>query len=93
MGSKRPEAGGPARLRRCILRHIVCFLSAREAHMAKLPPLPYDARHWRDRAEEARQLAENMRNRAARQAMLQVAASYDRLAKRVAIRRPKRRPA
>ena len=61
--------------------------------MTKLPPLPYDARHWRDRAEEARQLAENMRNWAARNAMLQVAASYERLAKRVAIRKPKRRPA
>jgi hypothetical protein len=61
--------------------------------MAKLPPLPHDARHWRDRAEEARQLAESMRNRAAREAMLKVAASYERLAKRVAIKKPKRRPA
>jgi len=61
--------------------------------MAKLPPLPYDARHWRDRAEEARQLAEQMSNPAALEAMLQVAGSYQRLAKRVAIKKAKRRPA
>ena len=61
--------------------------------MAKLPPLPYDARHWRDRAEEARLLAEQMSNPSAREAMLQVAESYERLAKRVAMKKPRRRPA
>ena len=61
--------------------------------MAKLAPSPYDPRHWRDRAEEVRQLAEQMSNPAAREAMLQVAGSYERLAKRVAIRKPRRRPA
>lgn len=61
--------------------------------MAKRPPLPSDARHWRDRAEEARRLAEQMANASARDAVLQVADSYERLAKRVAIRKRKRRPA
>jgi hypothetical protein len=37
---------------------------ARKAKMTPLPPIIYDAKHWRrDRAEEARRKAESMRNR------------------------------
>jgi hypothetical protein len=41
-----------------------------------------NARHWRDRAEEARALAEEMRDEFSRQQMLAIADGYDRLAKR-----------
>ena len=57
------------------------------------PPIIHDAKHWRDRAEGARRMAEQMSNRAARDAMLDVAASYERLAKRVTVKKPKRQPA
>ena len=38
--------------------------------------------HWRDRATEARAQAEQMSDDAARQGMLSVAESYEKLAKR-----------
>jgi hypothetical protein len=41
-----------------------------------------NARHWRGRAEEARTLAEEMRDEFSRQQMLAIADGYDRLAKR-----------
>jgi len=41
-----------------------------------------DPRHWRDRAEEARIQAGDMRNHDARRQMLQIAEGYDRLAQR-----------
>jgi hypothetical protein len=41
-----------------------------------------NAQHWRDRAEEARALAEEMRDEFSRQQMLAIAEGYDRLAKR-----------
>jgi hypothetical protein len=41
-----------------------------------------DARHWRDRAEEARIRAEQMRDPDARAKMLGIAASYERIAER-----------
>jgi hypothetical protein len=39
-----------------------------------------DPEHWRRRAEEARTLAERMKDETSRQIMLQLAADYDRLA-------------
>ena len=41
-----------------------------------------DARHWRGRAEEARLLAHDMKDGPHKEAMLRVAARYDRLAQR-----------
>jgi hypothetical protein len=47
-----------------------------------------DPRHWRDRAEEMRRLAENMPDDNARQAMLRIADDYERLARKVEQRLP-----
>jgi len=51
-----------------------------------MPPLPLsvanDPEHWRQRAEEARAIAELMTDMPSREAMLRIAADYDRLAKR-----------
>ena len=55
--------------------------------MQPLPPIMYDARHWRDRAEEARRITEKIADSQARQAMLQVAAGYDRIAERAEARK------
>jgi hypothetical protein len=41
-----------------------------------------DPEHWRQRAEEARRLAEQINDSAAKETMLRVAADYDRLATR-----------
>jgi hypothetical protein len=41
-----------------------------------------DPEHWRQRAEEARRLAEQINDPAAKETMLRVAADYDRLATR-----------
>ena len=51
--------------------------------MAKIPlGLLNDAKHWQDRAEEARVHADQMSDPEARRMMLEVAAGYDKLAKR-----------
>lgn len=47
----------------------------------KVPPPINDPSHWRQRADEARRIAEQLTDAAARQAMQEVAASYERLAK------------
>jgi hypothetical protein len=44
-------------------------------------PNTIDAARWTMLAEKARALAETMRNEAARQTMLDIAAGYDRLAR------------
>jgi hypothetical protein len=44
--------------------------------------LIYDAQHWRVRAEEARTQAELMIGAAARRTMLELAESYEKLARR-----------
>jgi hypothetical protein len=45
-----------------------------------------DPEHRRNRAEAARTLAEQMNDEAPKQTMLRIAADYDRLAERVALR-------
>ncbi|HEX6842332.1 MAG TPA: hypothetical protein VF113_12410 [Stellaceae bacterium] len=50
----------------------------------------YDVKHWRERAESARRMAEQITDPIARDAMLQVAAEYERLAERAATRNPER---
>ena len=47
-------------------------------------PLPVinDPEHWRQRAEEARHIAEQMKDMPSKDAMLRIAKDYERLAKR-----------
>jgi hypothetical protein len=47
-----------------------------------------DAQHWRDRAAEARFMARAMTDENSKQALLQVAAAYDRLAELAEARKP-----
>ena len=45
-----------------------------------------DPEHWRNRAEQARTLANQMTDEVSKQTMLRIAADYDRLAERAALR-------
>jgi len=45
-------------------------------------PILDDAKHWRDRATEARQLADDMHDELSRETMLKIADEYDKLAER-----------
>jgi hypothetical protein len=58
--------------------------ASRMAHLLK------DPAHWRERAEEARRVAETLVDPKARQTMLEIAESYDRLVERALIRTAKR---
>jgi hypothetical protein len=46
----------------------------------------HDPKHWRDRANEARAVAEHLLDPAARVEMLEIAQSYERLAARAQAR-------
>jgi len=46
-----------------------------------------DAQHWRARAAEARAMAEQLTDEKAKKAMLNIAKSYERIAKRAEQRR------
>jgi len=46
-----------------------------------------DPEHWRQRSEEARTIAEQMKDMPSREAMLRIARDYERLAKRAEERR------
>jgi len=46
------------------------------------PPLINDAQHWRKRADEARSLADDMKDEISKQMTLQIADDYEHLAKR-----------
>jgi hypothetical protein len=46
----------------------------------------YDARHWRDRAEAARLLAEQLADPKAKATMLEIATGYDTLAENATAR-------
>ena len=49
-----------------------------------LPFFVNDPKHWRQRAEESRALAETLSDSVARNQMIEVAAAYDRMAERAA---------
>jgi hypothetical protein len=49
-----------------------------------------DPAHWRERAEEARRVAEALADPKARQTMLEIAESYERLAERALVRTARR---
>jgi hypothetical protein len=55
-----------------------------------LPLLYNDPEHWRDRAAEARALAEKMTDVVGKQAMIEIAEKYERLAARAVERLAKR---
>ena len=50
--------------------------------ISKSEALLNDLRHWRDRAEEARLLAEDMHDPESKAAMQRIAMDYERLAER-----------
>jgi hypothetical protein len=52
----------------------------------KKPSLMDDPRHWRQRAQEARRIADQLADPAARKTMHEIATSYERLAKLAATR-------
>jgi hypothetical protein len=54
--------------------------------MTTPPKIFDDPEHWRNRAEEARTVAENMRDQVSRGKMLRIAADYDLMADRAAQR-------
>lgn len=49
--------------------------------MSSPPSAPYDVEYWRNRAEEARQLAESMQDANNKILMLGIAESYEEIAK------------
>ena len=51
------------------------------------PPLIHDPEHWRERADEARNLADDMKDEISKQMMLQITADYGYLARRARARR------
>jgi regulator of replication initiation timing len=51
--------------------------------------MPFNAKHWRERAEEARTAAEQMCDAQSRQQMLEIAEGYERLAQLYKAREPK----
>jgi hypothetical protein len=46
----------------------------------------HDPKHWRDRAEEARMLAEMIGDETSKQMMLRIADDYEKLAERAELR-------
>jgi len=58
-----------------------------------VPPLYNDPEHWRQRAEEARELSRKMTDPVGKQQMLGVAEIYERLAARAVERLTKGGPA
>jgi hypothetical protein len=53
---------------------------------ASVPALSKDQNHWEQRAKEARALAEHIADPVAKRAMLEIAASYEKIAKRAEAR-------
>jgi hypothetical protein len=48
-----------------------------------------DVQHWRNRAEQARVLAEQMNDSLAREMMLRIASNYDQIAEQASVPIPK----
>jgi hypothetical protein len=49
----------------------------------------FDAKRWRDRAEEARAHAEQINDPSARETLLRIAAEYEKLAQQAETKRPR----
>ena len=58
----------------------------------KNPSFIHDPAHWRQRAEQARTIAEQMNDPEAKRMMLRIAEDYEKLAKRAEERTAKRPP-
>jgi hypothetical protein len=54
--------------------------------------MPFDAKHWRGRAEEARVHAEQIKDPAARAEMLKITEGYEKLAARAEARKGRKNP-
>jgi hypothetical protein len=52
------------------------------AHADRNPSIIHDPQHWRQRAEEARAIADQLNNPQSKEAMLRIAKDYERLAAR-----------
>ena len=60
-------------------------MSEERVRLMPIPPHFDDPKHWRQRAEEVRVLAEQMNTERTRKLMLKIADDYDDLAVRAAI--------
>lgn len=58
-----------------------------EIQITSMPKIPInDPKHWQERAEEARAMAEQLTDEKSRDAMLRIANDYDKLAERAEVR-------
>jgi len=58
------------------------------AGIGRAEEMAYDTRHWQNRAEEMRSLAEDMRDEGAKAMMLRMAVDYENMAARIENSKP-----
>jgi hypothetical protein len=64
---------------------LACFSGDWQVRKARAL-LKHDPQHWRERAAEARAVAEKMTDEVGRQAMVEIAEKYEKLAERALLR-------
>jgi hypothetical protein len=64
----------------------LCVAMAGDKPRPTLPSLTNNPAHWRERAEQMRAVAEGMKDRGAKEIILEIAEEYDRLAERAELR-------